>query len=762
MHPIFVDRPSFVRRQLPPLIGVLLLSSPSIAQGGQDDLDRAKSLAAQRPAEALQSLERALGAGLDTCEVHLLHAELLLHHGEHEAARTALGRAEAHIARDQARARTLQDRIAAPAASAQATNASREPEPPAPPETTTPAAAPARDFAREADEAKALRSAGDLEAAGDKYVAIAKAGEGPAADKAKEETMAVVRALAARAATDAADPDQASRDVEAARRHAESLRTELDDPDRALEAIEPLAHSKDEGTRRQTSEQMLRWIRDDVRKSNAAHEAGDQKGSRRHARNADSTTAKLAGTGDDETNRRGMEERCGIDDPAEQRRALENYAAWARSQVQLAEDALRRLDRAHAKKRFANVKQSMAFLAGRGAEDLKDDLNNMLADSADPDVANAAKQARSARADELEARGRSELEADEKAAAAKSLAAAHRSDPSRFQLGMEAVRLFVATGQRAPAFQLCQQLARSPDAKLAASARQQIAELQAWATKTFLAMRADFEATTGANPEAAMASAHDQLTMLDPAKVAEVVDAIATATPGALAKARQTLTEMGARLASGAFPATPPARSDAGTATSLLDRPPEVGESFTAALGLQLRAIQPGSFTRADGTTRTITRPFWATESAVTPAQLAEYQELHRIGDGTLSWNTAMMFCIYVTRTEREARRLPANYAYTLPTEAEWELLQSAKPRDPSGPQAFAYEWCLDSVNEFGKAHGVVGDMLDPCSTIGAHRVCRSADPCAPRRHHLPWDNRYVTFRMVLAPRPEMAPPYDD
>lgn len=39
-----------------------------------------------------------------------------------------------------------------------------------------------------------------------------------------------------------------------------------------------------------------------------------------------------------------------------------------------------------------------------------------------------------------------------------------------------------------------------------------------------------------------------------------------------------------------------------------------------------------------------------------------------------VSWNEAMDFCRKLTQQEQAAGRLPAGYAYTLPTEAQWEL----------------------------------------------------------------------------------------
>jgi formylglycine-generating enzyme required for sulfatase activity len=89
----------------------------------------------------------------------------------------------------------------------------------------------------------------------------------------------------------------------------------------------------------------------------------------------------------------------------------------------------------------------------------------------------------------------------------------------------------------------------------------------------------------------------------------------------------------------------------------------------------------------------------------------------------SVSWNDATAFCQKLTAKERSARELPDGYAYTLPTEAQWEMLagdaslkdavtslngspnSSTSPVGSLGPNSLGLydtrgnvmEWCLDS-----------------------------------------------------------------
>jgi formylglycine-generating enzyme required for sulfatase activity len=89
----------------------------------------------------------------------------------------------------------------------------------------------------------------------------------------------------------------------------------------------------------------------------------------------------------------------------------------------------------------------------------------------------------------------------------------------------------------------------------------------------------------------------------------------------------------------------------------------------------------------------------------------------------SVSWNDAMAFCQKLTAKEQSAKELPDGYAYTLPTEAQWQMLagdaslkdavmvlngnsnSSTSPVGSLGPNSLGLydtrgnvmEWCLDS-----------------------------------------------------------------
>lgn len=117
---------------------------------------------------------------------------------------------------------------------------------------------------------------------------------------------------------------------------------------------------------------------------------------------------------------------------------------------------------------------------------------------------------------------------------------------------------------------------------------------------------------------------------------------------------------------------------------------PEPGQAWTIPdLGLTLMPIAAGTFMMGSEngdanekpvTWVTISQPYWLGKTEVTQAQWtvvmgnnpANFKGESRPVE-QVSWDDAMAFCRKVTERERAAGRLPEGYAYTLPTEAQWE-----------------------------------------------------------------------------------------
>lgn len=118
-------------------------------------------------------------------------------------------------------------------------------------------------------------------------------------------------------------------------------------------------------------------------------------------------------------------------------------------------------------------------------------------------------------------------------------------------------------------------------------------------------------------------------------------------------------------------------------------RPWKVAFPGTKATELELCFIRPGEFLmgreRGDqsGDQRhpvELRHGYWLGKHEVTQAQWSALMErnpsFHQGAElpvENVSWEEAMLFCRKLTNAERQAGRLPEGYAYTLPTEAQWE-----------------------------------------------------------------------------------------
>lgn len=147
------------------------------------------------------------------------------------------------------------------------------------------------------------------------------------------------------------------------------------------------------------------------------------------------------------------------------------------------------------------------------------------------------------------------------------------------------------------------------------------------------------------------------------------------------------------------------------------------GENRTVAdLKLELVWIKPGTFTmgspvdekgrnKAEGPqmTVTLTKGFWLGKTHVTQAQyeaIAGSNPSHFKDVGPdapverVSWLDAMAWCKKLTERERAAGRLPAGYAYTLPTEAQWEFACRAGTTEAHAGDPAAMAWHKDNSED--------------------------------------------------------------
>ena len=193
----------------------------------------------------------------------------------------------------------------------------------------------------------------------------------------------------------------------------------------------------------------------------------------------------------------------------------------------------------------------------------------------------------------------------------------------------------------------------------------------------------------------------------------------------------------------------------------------------------------------------TLSKPFWMGKYEVTRTQWQavmgsnpSYFTGDKLPVESVSWEDAMGFCKRVQAKEAAAGRLPSGYAYTLPTEAQWEYTCRAGTTGPyagasldtmgwysdnsgnkthdvglkdANPWGFhdihgnVWEWCYDWSDVYP-----TGSITDPVGPSNGSdrvfrggswndyaRVCRSAFRF---RSNPDVRDRYLGFRLCLSP----------
>ena len=137
---------------------------------------------------------------------------------------------------------------------------------------------------------------------------------------------------------------------------------------------------------------------------------------------------------------------------------------------------------------------------------------------------------------------------------------------------------------------------------------------------------------------------------------------------------------------------------------------PSEGQAWTVPdLNLEMVHIGPGTFTMGSDngaddqkpqTRVTLTHGYWLGKTEVTQGQWVALMGINPSSfKGTdrpveqVSWSDAIEFCRKLTDRERTAGRLPEDYEYTLPTEAQWEYACRAGTTEDNAGNLDAIAW---------------------------------------------------------------------
>lgn len=182
-------------------------------------------------------------------------------------------------------------------------------------------------------------------------------------------------------------------------------------------------------------------------------------------------------------------------------------------------------------------------------------------------------------------------------------------------------------------------------------------------------------------------------------------------------------------------------------------------------LQLHLIWVEPGTFSMGSRpedasdkaetplTRVTFTHGFWLGRTEVTQAQyraITGDNPSHFADEGSgapverVSWIEAMAYCDKLTKREQAAGRLPGNYVYTLPTEAQWEYACRAGTTGPYAGEVEKMSWY--DLNSAGATHPVArrqpndwgfydmaGNVLEWCADwYGNYSGGAVTDPTGP------------------------------
>ena len=148
---------------------------------------------------------------------------------------------------------------------------------------------------------------------------------------------------------------------------------------------------------------------------------------------------------------------------------------------------------------------------------------------------------------------------------------------------------------------------------------------------------------------------------------------------------------------------------------------PEESKPVVFNPSIAMREIPPGHYTRVMKIRQevTLTRGFWIGIHEVTQQQYESvmgsnpsFYQGESLPVEKVSFQQAVAFCSALTRRDREARRIPVDMIYRLPTEAEWEYaclagsntaFSFADSEELADAHAWSAENADDKTNVVGK-----------------------------------------------------------